>query len=64
MTALLSKVIDVPLPGNIPGLGWHEPGEAPADLCGWEEGRQACEGTAATALGEPRWAVINLALNL
>lgn len=53
-------------PGNTPGLGWHEPGEAaaPADRCGWDEERQACEGRAATALGEPRWAVINLALNL
>lgn len=53
-------------PGNIPGVGRHAPGEAvaPADLCGWNEVGQGCEGRAATPLGETRWAGIILALNL
>lgn len=43
-------------PGNAPGMGWHEPGEAaaPADLCGWNEVGQGCEGRADTPLGETR----------
>lgn len=53
MTALLCKDIYM---GNIPGTGWHEPGEAvaPAGVCEWNKEGQGCEGRAATPLGETR----------
>lgn len=43
-------------PGNIPGTGWHEPGEAvaPAGVCEWNKEGQGCEGRAATPLDKTR----------